>query len=111
MSWEDAWAEVDPTAATATADPAHRAGADDDGEVDEALEASFRRCGEILNALMSKPEAGPFLDPVDGKQYPWYYEVIAQPQDLNAMKLKIEEGAYGDVEVIPQPSRPPASRA
>lgn len=54
-------------------------------------------CAAILKAIMKKPEAGPFLEPVEWEAYGLtdYPEIIKKPMDLGTVQTKLEAGRYG----------------
>lgn len=54
--------------------------------------------GIIIRAAMRLPEAKWFLAPVDERDAPKYFEVIAHPMDLGTIGRYITEGRYGSVE-------------
>eukprot|EP00474_Spongospora_subterranea_P008673 CRZ09131.1 hypothetical protein [Spongospora subterranea] len=55
-----------------------------------------KTCMPILKFIASKPDAEPFLDPVDWEELgiPDYPEVIKVPMDLGTVKAKLEDGKY-----------------
>ena len=53
-------------------------------------------CVDVLRILRNDKHAGPFLEPVDVKSIPHYYDVIKYPTDLSSIKSKLENGAYAN---------------
>ena len=49
---------------------------------------------ELLRAVKSHADAWPFLEPVDGKEVPDYYDVITNPVDLQMIERRLESGNY-----------------
>lgn len=70
------------------------------GPPHEELEAvaqrkdSFKKLQRILLNLKKQPSAKPFLQPVDLRDAPDYYEVIAHPIDLGQVESKLRNGDY-----------------
>ncbi|ETO28969.1 hypothetical protein RFI_08155 [Reticulomyxa filosa] len=56
------------------------------------------QCGEILKDLQSKPEAEPFLEPVDWRalKLPDYPQIIKNPMDLGTIASKLGHSEYKD---------------
>lgn len=48
----------------------------------------------LLTEMQNSPSNWPFLQPVNKKEVPDYYEVIAEPMDLSTMEVKLENNAY-----------------
>ena len=48
----------------------------------------------LLTEMQNSPSNWPFLQPVNRKEVPDYYEVIAEPMDLSTMEVKLENNAY-----------------
>ena len=51
-------------------------------------------CRTLLNDLTRHEHAWPFLEQVDEKAYPRYYEVIKNPMDLGTIKNKMKNKQY-----------------
>lgn len=51
-------------------------------------------CRHMLTELENHELAWPFLVPVNGKQFPEYYQVIRHPMDFHTMKTKLRDYAY-----------------
>jgi len=49
---------------------------------------------EIIATLTAKREFKVFCKPVDGFEFPDYYELVKKPMDLGRMKEKIDAGRY-----------------
>ena len=71
-----------------------------DGATAGSETAIMAVCEAILDAFMEKADAGPFLDPVNPKAYPWYYEVIDIPMCFVQMKEKFTAFEYEEPEVV-----------
>lgn len=60
------------------------------------LPNNMTRCVDVLRVLRNDKHAGPFLQAVDVKIIPHYYDVIKYPTDLSSIKSKLENGAYAN---------------
>jgi len=62
----------------------------------EGLTEPMSHCSKILKELQDKPDAQPFLEPVDWKAYGLtdYPEIIKKPMDLGTIQGKLETGKY-----------------
>lgn len=60
------------------------------------LSEPMKQCQQILKLVQGKPDATPFLEPVDWEQYGLtdYPEIITQPMDLGTVQKKLEDGKY-----------------
>ncbi|XP_076463791.1 bromodomain adjacent to zinc finger domain protein 1A-like [Babylonia areolata] len=65
-------------------------GADDQSEEEEQMQAAET----LLQDLLDHQEAWPFLEPVDRKVAPDYYEVIETPMDLSTIRSKLDQHGY-----------------
>lgn len=54
----------------------------------------------IRSKVENRPSAGPFLKPVNRRQYPRYYEVISSPIDLQTIRDKINRYEYRTTEAF-----------
>ena len=63
-------------------------------EVDVRLNDSSRRMLKVLQNLKKHASALPFLDPVDVRQVPDYFEVVKRPMDLSTVENKLKRGEY-----------------
>eukprot|EP00457_Paulinella_chromatophora_P016480 gb/GEZN01017297.1/.p1 GENE.gb/GEZN01017297.1/~~gb/GEZN01017297.1/.p1 ORF type:complete len:213 (+),score=41.69 gb/GEZN01017297.1/:38-676(+) len=70
------------------------------GKVTVQLSEPMQRCMSILKHLQEKPEAQPFLEPVDWEFYNLmdYPEVIKKPMDLGTIQTCIETGKYPNID-------------
>ena len=50
--------------------------------------------------LPDRPQAEPFITPVDEQKFPNYGEFVACPMDLNTMEENIQRGQYGSTEAF-----------
>ena len=57
-------------------------------------EKDLAMCKMILNEMGKNDSAWPFLEKVDEKGYPDYYEVIKEPIDIESIKTKLKNRAY-----------------
>ena len=59
-------------------------------------EEPLKRMGKLVNYLMAKPDAGPFLEPVDwrGLELFDYPKIIEKMMDLGTVKRKLERHQY-----------------
>jgi hypothetical protein len=57
------------------------------------LDDQLTQCQEILDSIMSKPEAGDFCEPVDWEKLGLtdYPELITHPMDLGTIKVGVLE--------------------
>jgi len=64
------------------------------------LSETLQQCHTILKQLQAKPDAQPFLDPVDWEAYNLtdYPEIIKKPMDLGTIQGKLEIGKYSSAE-------------
>ena len=62
----------------------------------EGQEEPLRRLAKIVNSFMSRPDAAPFLEPVDwrGLDLFDYPEIIQKMMDLGTIKRKLERKQY-----------------
>jgi len=60
----------------------------------QALVDLQARLGAILKALKGLKDAWPFLQPVNGKLVPDYYDVIKHPMDFSTMEKKLNNYEY-----------------
>jgi len=61
--------------------------------------ADYKECISCLEELEEKPEAEPFLIPVDwkGLNLPDYPKIVKKPMDLGSIRTKLEAGNYANV--------------
>ncbi len=54
------------------------------------LTDDMQECHKCLKFVMGKPDAGPFLDPVDWKalNLPDYPEIVKHPMDLGSVEVR-----------------------
>ena len=59
-------------------------------------EEVMRKMGKLINYVMSKPDSGPFREPVDWKNLDLfdYPKIVKKPMDLGTVKRKLERGQY-----------------
>jgi hypothetical protein len=64
------------------------------------LSEEMQECYKCLKFIQSKPDAAPFLEPVDWKalNLPDYPEIIKMPMDLGTIEKKLTKGAYSSPE-------------
>ena len=98
-SWEDAWMEVEEATPEKARPKDENETPTEGAAIPPYPETPMGRCEAILDAFMQKADSGPFLDPVNAKAYPWYYEVIDIPMCFSSIKEKIGAGEYSDPEV------------
>jgi len=55
------------------------------------LEAKF---GAVFKAIKNVKDAWPFLQPVNGKLVPDYYDIIKEPMDLEKVQGKLDRHEY-----------------
>jgi len=62
------------------------------------LSEQLQECSSLLRFLSTKPDAEPFLEPVDWHLYGLtdYPEIIKNPMDLGTVQAKLDEGRYKD---------------
>jgi hypothetical protein len=62
------------------------------------LSDSLQECASLLRFISTKPDADPFLEPVDWQLYGLsdYPEIIKTPMDLGTIQQKLDEGRYKD---------------
>jgi len=62
----------------------------------EGLTEPMSQCAKILKELQEKPDAQPFIEPVDWKAYGLtdYPEIIKKPMDLGTIQEKLVSGKY-----------------
>jgi bromodomain-containing factor 1 len=60
------------------------------------LSEPMQACSALLKTLKAKPNASPFLEPVDWQKFglPDYPEIITKPMDLGTITTKLEDGQY-----------------
>ncbi|GKY98778.1 hypothetical protein MPSEU_000834000 [Mayamaea pseudoterrestris] len=58
----------------------------------------LQKLTKLLNSIMSRPDAGPFLEPVDwrGLELFDYPEIIKHPMDLGTVKRKLDRRQYAN---------------
>jgi len=63
--------------------------------IPEGMEA----CADLLRVLSDKPEADPFLEPVDWERFNLldYPKIIKTPMDLGTIQQNLEAGKYTDI--------------
>ena len=49
-------------------------------------------CKLMLKELEENEDSWPFLEPVEKKKFPEYYQVVKRPMDFQTMRSKVEEG-------------------
>jgi histone acetyltransferase len=54
----------------------------------------FQVLKSVMPDLKKHPASWPFLQPVDPKEVPDYYDIITTPMDLATMELKLEQEVY-----------------
>lgn len=66
------------------------------------LDENMQLCFSILKAVQQRPEAAPFLQPVDWKYYGLtdYPEIIKNPMDLGTVNTNLEAGKYAGPEAF-----------
>jgi hypothetical protein len=66
--------------------------------LEEGQKEPLQKLTKVVNSLMSRPEAGPFLEPVDwrGLELYEYPEIVKQPMDLGTIKRKLERQQYSN---------------
>ncbi|KAK6180630.1 hypothetical protein SNE40_008641 [Patella caerulea] len=57
-------------------------------------EADMVLCKQLLSDMDKHDESWPFLQPVNGKQFPTYRKVIKHPMDFTTMKNKLRDNLY-----------------
>ncbi|ESO92013.1 hypothetical protein LOTGIDRAFT_121489, partial [Lottia gigantea] len=57
-------------------------------------DADLILCKTILSDMEKHDEGWPFLQPVNGKQFPSYRKIIKHPMDFNTMKTKLRDNLY-----------------
>eukprot|EP01047_Picozoa_sp_COSAG01_P028992 COSAG01_NODE_1970_length_8763_cov_9.895891_1_plen_2283_part_00 len=55
------------------------------------------RCLALVKVLMESDGATVFCEPVDGEQYPFYYEEIREPMDFGTVMAKLQRGHYATI--------------
>jgi hypothetical protein len=62
----------------------------------EDQEEPLQMLSKAINSIMSRPEAGPFLEPVDwrGLELFDYPDIVKNPMDLGTVKRKLERQQY-----------------
>ena len=58
------------------------------------VEEDLIKCKNLINELARNENCAPFIEPVDPKTYPDYYELIKQPIDVKTIKQKIKTKQY-----------------
>jgi hypothetical protein len=58
----------------------------------------YRVVNRLVNFIRVLPEAKAFLEPVNIHEHPDYHQVIADPIDLGAIRLKAREGGYSRID-------------
>ena len=58
------------------------------------IEEDLIKCKNLVNELARNENCAPFIEPVDPKTYPDYYEVIKQPMDIKTIKQKVKTKQY-----------------
>ena len=59
------------------------------------LEKEMTVCSTLISEMENHEEAGPFLYPVNTKQFPTYKKVVKQPMDITTIKKKLESNKDG----------------
>ncbi|KAF9764314.1 Histone acetyltransferase GCN5 [Nosema granulosis] len=54
----------------------------------------------LISELVNDPSSWPFLEPVNTKDVPEYYDVIKNPTDLSKISKKFLEGKYKDLDLF-----------
>ncbi|EEQ82638.1 hypothetical protein NCER_100616 [Vairimorpha ceranae BRL01] len=54
----------------------------------------------LINVLKNDPNSWPFLEPVNAKDVPEYYEIIKSPMDLSRIKDKFHKKLYTNLDVF-----------
>ena len=57
----------------------------------------FQVLKSVMTDLKKHPASWPFLQPVDAKEVPDYYDIISNPMDLTTMERKLEQELYGSL--------------
>ncbi|BFG30605.1 hypothetical protein CerSpe_168790 [Prunus speciosa] len=52
----------------------------------------------ILDRLQKKDTRGVFSEPVDPEELPDYHEIIENPMDFGTVRMKLDQGAYSNLE-------------
>ena len=69
---------------------------DPDGDLSwlEGEPEAAQRCWKVLAALAAHPSAAGFLEPVDPREAPDYYDFIARPVSIASLRQGLREGVY-----------------
>ncbi|KHJ92892.1 Bromodomain protein [Oesophagostomum dentatum] len=67
---------------------------------DLASRAKIEELEKLIREAMREPYAWPFLEPVDKREVPDYYNVITRPMDLRTMINKIKQHVYDTPEEV-----------
>ncbi|EYC45319.1 hypothetical protein Y032_0432g1357 [Ancylostoma ceylanicum] len=69
-------------------------------DADLTSRAKIEELEKLIREAMREPYAWPFLEPVDKKEVPDYYNVITRPMDLRTMINKIKQRVYDTPEEV-----------
>ncbi|KAK6058075.1 Bromodomain protein, partial [Cooperia oncophora] len=69
-------------------------------DADLSSRARIEALENIIREAMREPYAWPFLEPVDKRDVPDYYDVISRPMDLRTMINKIKQHIYDTPEEV-----------
>ncbi|PIO64285.1 Bromodomain protein [Teladorsagia circumcincta] len=69
-------------------------------DADLSARARIEALENIIREAMRETYAWPFLEPVDKKEVPDYYDVISRPMDLRTMINKIKQHVYDTPEEV-----------
>jgi len=56
----------------------------------------LQKCKQLLEKIIKEENAWPFMDPVNKKEVPDYYEVVEHPMHLKKIKKKIQQDLYNN---------------
>ncbi|WKX97823.1 hypothetical protein Q1695_013476 [Nippostrongylus brasiliensis] len=69
-------------------------------DADQMARARIEALETLIREAMRQPYAWPFLEPVDKRDVPDYYDVISRPMDLRTMINKIKQHVYDTPEEV-----------
>ncbi|KAK6738536.1 hypothetical protein RB195_020564 [Necator americanus] len=69
-------------------------------DADVTSRAKIEELEKLIREAMREPYAWPFLEPVDKREVPDYYNVITRPMDLRTMINKIKQRVYDTPEEV-----------
>uniref|UniRef100_A0A7I4Y4F8 Bromodomain adjacent to zinc finger domain protein 1A n=1 Tax=Haemonchus contortus TaxID=6289 RepID=A0A7I4Y4F8_HAECO len=69
-------------------------------DADLSSRARIEALENIIREAMKEPYAWPFIDPVDKREVPDYYDVISRPMDLRKIINKIKQHIYDTPEEV-----------